>query len=54
MIEWIKTNLATIIICVILAVIVAAIIVNLIKKKKNNECSCGCSGCPMNGSCRKK
>lgn len=56
MLTWFAENLATILICLILAAIVAAIIVNMIQnhKKGKSSCGCGCSGCPMNGSCHSK
>ncbi len=56
MLTWFAENLATIIICLVLAAIVAAIIINMIKNHKNGKssCGCGCSGCPMNGSCHSK
>ncbi len=56
MMEWLKANLATIIICLVLAGIVAAIIVRLVKEKKKGKSSCGCncSHCAMSGSCHKK
>lgn len=53
MVEWLKTNLATIIICALLVIVVASIIRNLINNKKNGKtsCGCGCSNCPMSGNC---
>ncbi len=53
MLEWLANNLATIIICAILIGIVAAIIVHMVKNKKHGKsaCGCGCSSCPMEGSC---
>ena len=35
MVEWLKTNLATIIICALLVIVVVSIIRNLINNKKN-------------------
>ena len=48
-------NPATVIIAVIVAVIFVAIIVNEIKRRKSGKgsCSCGCSGCSMEGKCHK-
>ena len=53
MVEWLKTNLATIIICALLVIVVISIIRNLINNKKNGRtsCGCGCSNCPMSGNC---
>ena len=55
MLQWIASNIWTIIICAVLIAVIAAIIINMIKKKKAGKsmvCSCGsCSGCPMSGSC---
>lgn len=50
---WITQNLATIIICAVLAVVTVLIVVHLVKQKKRGvpSCDCGCSGCPMSGSC---
>ncbi|MDD7035756.1 MAG: FeoB-associated Cys-rich membrane protein [Firmicutes bacterium] len=56
MFNWISENLATIIICAVLAAIVVAIIAGMIrnKKKGKSSCGCGCSSCPMSGSCHKE
>ncbi len=56
MLTWISENLATIIICTILTAIVEAIIFSLVrnKKKGKSSCGCGCSTCPMNGTCHSK
>ena len=53
MLDWISANLATVIICAVLIAVVAAIIVNMAGKKKKGKssCGCGCSDCPMSGSC---
>ena len=53
MVEWLKTNLATIIICALLVIVVISIIRNLINNKKygKTSCGCGCSNCPMSGNC---
>ena len=57
MLQWIISNIWTIIICAVLVAIVAAIIISMVKKKKAGKsmvCSCGCcKGCPMSGSCHK-
>lgn len=53
MLNWLKDNLATIIIGLALLGALAAIVVNSIKKRKKgmSSCGCGCSGCPMSGAC---
>ncbi len=57
MLQWIMSNIWTIIICAVLICIVAAIIVSMVRKKlrgKSVMCNCGnCSGCAMRGSCHK-
>lgn len=57
MLQWITSNIWTIIICALLIAIVAAIIVSMVKKKKAGRsmvCNCGhCKSCPMSGSCHK-
>ena len=58
MLQWIASNIWTIVICAVLIGIVAAIIINMIRKKKQGKsvvCNCGnCKGCAMHGSCHKK
>lgn len=57
MIDFIKTNISTIIISVIMLCIVTFIIYRMIKAKKAGKscsCGCGCSGCPQAGSCHKE
>ena len=55
MLAWLSGNLAAILICAALIAVVAAIVAGLIRDKKRGKssCGCGCSGCPMNGSCRR-
>ena len=45
MLLWLKTNIATVIICLVLIAVVAAIIVSLVRNKKKGKSSCGCN-CP--------
>ena len=47
--------MATVIISLILIAIVACIVFKMIKDKKagKSSCGCGCSSCPMSGSCHK-
>lgn len=56
MLAWISQNIATVIICAGLIALVAAIIIGMVQKKKKgvSSCGCGCSNCPMGGSCRSK
>ena len=53
MLAWLTENIATMIICAVLIAVVAAIIVSMIrnKKKGKSSCGCGCTDCPMSGSC---
>ena len=53
MLLWLKTNIATVIICLVLIAVVAAIIVSLVrnKKKGKSSCGCNCAHCAMAGSC---
>ena len=53
MLAWITENIATIIICAVLIAVVAAIVISMIKNKKKGKssCGCGCTDCPMSGSC---
>lgn len=53
MLNWLVDNIATIIIGLALLGAVTAITVHSIKNKKKgmSSCGCGCSGCPMSGSC---
>ena len=57
MLQWIVSNIWTIIICAMLIGIVAAIIVSMVRKKKQGNsmvCICGnCKSCPMSCSCHK-
>ena len=56
MLEWIASNIATILICAALVAIVAAVIVGMVRNRKKgvSSCGCGCSDCPMSGSCHTK
>lgn len=53
MLAWITDNLGTLVVGAIVLAVVVAIAVSLINKKRKGQssCSCGCSGCPMNGKC---
>ena len=56
MLEWIASNIATILICAALVAIVAAVIAGMVRNRKQgvSSCGCGCSDCPMSGSCHTK
>ena len=52
MLEWLRLNGGTLVVCLILAGIVALIIAYLVRNRKKGGSSCGgCAGCPMAGSC---
>ena len=46
MLQWISTNLSTILICIVLLAIVILIIRSLIRQKKQGKSSCG-AGCTL-------
>ena len=52
MLQWISTNLSTILICIVLLAIVILIIRSLIRQKKQGKSSCGagCAHCAMHGA----
>ena len=56
MIEWLASNIGTIICALVLAALAAAAVIVLVKDKKNGKssCGCGCANCPMNGKCHEK
>ena len=53
MLQWIATNLGTILICAVLLAAVALILRSLLRQKKQGKssCGCGCAHCAMHGSC---
>lgn len=55
MLNFITSNLASIITGIIVSVIIGAVVIKLIHDKKNHKSSCGagCAGCPMSGNCHK-
>ncbi|EGD46902.1 hypothetical protein Cpap_1442 [Ruminiclostridium papyrosolvens DSM 2782] len=55
MIQFLKDNIATILISAVIFVLVAWIIIHKIIQRKNGEssCGCGCSGCPEANKCHK-
>ncbi len=53
MLEWISTNIWTVLICAALIAVVTAIIVSIVrdKRKGKSSCGCNCAHCAMAGSC---
>lgn len=53
MLTWISENIGTMFVSAVLILIIGLIIFKLIRdrKKGKSSCGCGCSSCPMNGSC---
>lgn len=52
MFEWIKANLATILISAVLLAAVVFIVIRMVRdRRKGSSCSCGCAGCPLRGKC---
>ncbi|MBQ1358428.1 MAG: FeoB-associated Cys-rich membrane protein [Oscillospiraceae bacterium] len=53
MVDWLLSQLSTIIVLLLLAAVVAAIIVSMARDRKNgvSSCGCGCSSCPMHDKC---
>lgn len=56
MLEFIKANIASIIVGAVVFIVVAAVFIKLIRDKKNHKSSCGagCSGCALSGICQKQ
>lgn len=56
MLSWFSENLSTIVVSAVLAAVFAGVIYTMVKNKKNGKssCGCGCSSCPMSGSCHDK
>lgn len=52
--DFILDNLGNILVISILILIIFLIIRKMRKDKKNNPCSCGCSGCVYKNSCQGK
>ena len=55
MFQTIADNLGTILVTLVLIGIVTAAVLQLRRDRKQGKssCGCGCSSCPMAGSCRK-
>lgn len=56
MLQWIQTNLGTMLICAVLIVIVALIVRSLARQKRQGKSSCGCNcaHCAMHGACHRQ
>jgi len=57
MLEFLRGNLANILIVAGLAAVVALIVAGMVKKKKSGRsigCGCGCEGCPSASMCHKQ
>lgn len=52
--DWLISNLGTIVVSIILILIVFLIIRSMIRDKKSGKssCGCGCEGCAMRGKCK--
>ena len=55
MLEFLISNLGTIIVFLVLAIVVSLIIYKMYRDKKqgNSSCGCNCSSCPMANECHK-
>ncbi len=55
MIQFLKDNLATIIIAAIVIGLMAWVVIHRIRQRQRGEstCGCGCSGCAEAGDCHK-
>jgi len=55
MMNWLSANLASLVVGLVVAAIVSLIIVKMIRDKKQNKstCGCSCSGCPGGSYCHK-
>ena len=56
MLEWISSNIASIVVLLVVVVSIGAVVFKMVrdKKKGKSSCSCGCGGCPMSDSCHSK
>lgn len=56
MLNWLTSNIGTIIVVLILAGIVFAAVFAIVKNKRKGKttCGCGCSNCAMKDSCHSK
>lgn len=53
MFTWLLNNIGTIVVLAVVIAIIATVIISMRKGKKSGKssCGCGCSNCPMSGSC---
>lgn len=56
MLQWIQTNLGTMLICAVVIVIVAWIVRSLVRQKRQGKsaCGCNCAHCAMHGACHQQ
>ncbi len=58
MLDWLISNIATIVVSAILLLIVGLIIAKMVKDKKAGKsschCGCGCEGCALSDKCKVK
>ena len=56
MLSWLTTNGGTICVIVLLLLVTGGILTGLVRNRKQgtSSCGCGCSNCPMSGSCHTK
>ena len=54
--DFLVSNLSTIVVSILLIVLVAAIVCKMRRDKKNgrSSCGCGCGGCPSEGLCHRR
>ncbi len=55
MLNWLASNLVTILSILVISAMVILAVVSLIRDRKKSRAGCGhgCSGCPMCGSCHR-
>ena len=56
MLSWLTANGCTIGVIVLLLFVTGGIVAGMVRnrKKGTSSCGCGCSNCPMSGSCHTK
>lgn len=54
MLSWLTANGGTIGVIVLLLLVTGGIVASMVRNRKKGTSSCGCSNCPMNGSCHSK
>ena len=55
MLDWLKSNIGTIVVSLALGSVIALVIVRMVKDKKKGRmsCGCGCTHCAMAGVCHR-